>query len=172
VIIERAYQALLRLYPADYKVLFADDMLDTFGKAAEECRARGRLRFVRFAFAELASLVIGAVNEWIAKLTTDRSVRGRRLPDLRMMRPPGVPGRLWFAGARTGLSKGCMQDEVVEAEKRIDIIIDHMVHAIANHDFPKARFYWGQEHAAREHLRRLREMHNIHRCPATMPPLG
>jgi hypothetical protein len=49
VIIERAYQALLRLYPTDYKVLFTDDMLDTFGKAAGECRARGRLRFVRFA---------------------------------------------------------------------------------------------------------------------------
>jgi uncharacterized membrane protein YbaN (DUF454 family) len=37
--------------------------------------------------AELAGLLTGATAEWIAKLTSDSSVRGRSLPDLRMMRP-------------------------------------------------------------------------------------
>jgi len=48
---------------------------------------------------ELAGLLAGAAAEWIAKLTTDKSVRGRSLPDLRMMRPAGMPPKLWFARA-------------------------------------------------------------------------
>jgi hypothetical protein len=40
--------------------------------------------------------MLGAGREWLAKLTTDRSVRGRYLPDLRMMRPVGVSRELWF----------------------------------------------------------------------------
>ncbi len=109
--IERAYQTLLRLYPTDYAVFFADEMLDTFRKAAQERRARGRLGFLRLVFAELVGLTVGAATEWISKWTTDPSVRGRCLPDLRMMRPPGVPQRIWFAGRCTHASGGCMQDE-------------------------------------------------------------
>jgi len=46
--------------------------------------------------AELAGLLTGAAAEWIAKLTSDSSVRGRVLPDVRMMRPAGMPRELWF----------------------------------------------------------------------------
>jgi hypothetical protein len=46
--------------------------------------------------AELAGLLAGAAAEWIAKLTSDRWVRARSLPDLRMMRPAGMPRELWF----------------------------------------------------------------------------
>ena len=45
----------------------------------------------------------GAVLEWIAKLTTDKSVRGRVLPDLVMMRPPGVTQRGTFRGPIVGM---------------------------------------------------------------------
>jgi len=34
----------------------------------------------------------------VAKLTSDRTIRGRRLPDCRMMRPPGVTRQQWAAG--------------------------------------------------------------------------
>jgi hypothetical protein len=83
---KRAYETLLGLYPADYRARFAAEMLSTFEKVAE-----GR------AFAELTGLLTGTAAEWFAKLTTDSSIRGRCLPDLRMMRPPGVPQSVWFA---------------------------------------------------------------------------
>ena len=66
---ERAYRALLKLYPYDFRAAFG---------------------------AELASLVTGAAAEWIAKLTSDSFVRARSLPDRRMMRPAGMPRELWF----------------------------------------------------------------------------
>jgi hypothetical protein len=83
---KRAYETLLQLYPADYKARFSGEMLHTLETAPK-----------KRAPAELTGLLIGALKEWIAKLTTDRSVRGRYLPDVRMMRPPGVPQSVWFA---------------------------------------------------------------------------
>ena len=96
---KRAYWTLLGLFPADYRALFAVEMLTAFEKAAEDGRAQGLAAVIRFLVVEFLSLMTGAGMEWIAKWTTDSSVRGRSLPDLRMMRPPGVPGELWFAGA-------------------------------------------------------------------------
>ncbi len=85
---KRAYRALLRLYPADYRAMFAADMARAFDKILQERRGH--------VLAELISVIVGAAAEWVAKWTTDASVRGRSLPDLRMMRPPGVPKQLWF----------------------------------------------------------------------------
>jgi hypothetical protein len=47
-------------------------------------------------FRELRGLAWGCIAEWIAKWTTDAAVRGRALPDLRMMRPVGVSQCDWF----------------------------------------------------------------------------
>ena len=91
------YQALLSLYPWDYATAFSDDMRIAFDEACEEQGPLGRWNFVRFATSELASLVWGAGKEWFAKLTTEESVRGRSLPDLRMMRPVGITQEVWFA---------------------------------------------------------------------------
>lgn len=102
--ITRVYRMLLLLYPGDYRALFAAGMWNTFAKVAAERRGKGRAVFLRFALAEFIGLMIGAGAEWIAKLTTDPSARGRLLPDLRMMRPAGVSRELWFAGA--GMSFG------------------------------------------------------------------
>lgn len=95
----RAYQTLLKLYPVDYRASFSAAMLDAFGNAAEDGRHQGRAACVRLALAELTGLLKGAAAEWIAKFTTDRSVRGRCLPDLRMMRPAGVSRESWFRRA-------------------------------------------------------------------------
>jgi hypothetical protein len=97
--VRRVFGTVLRLYPTDHRTLFAGEMLNAIEKTAEERRGQGRLVFLRFFLSESIGLMIGSGGEWIAKLTTDRSVRGRCLPDLRMMRPPGVPKELWFAGA-------------------------------------------------------------------------
>ena len=96
---QRAYQILLKLYPADYTAFFAAAMLGAFEKAAEDGRHHGRAALVRLALVELTGLLKGAAAEWIAKLMTDRCVRGRCLPDLRMMRPVGVSRESWFRGA-------------------------------------------------------------------------
>jgi hypothetical protein len=94
-----AYQTLLKLYPADYRASFTAGMLAAFENAAEDGRRRGSAAAVRLALVELTGLLTGAAAEWIAKLTTDRCVRGRCLPDLRMMRPVGVSRESWFRGA-------------------------------------------------------------------------
>jgi hypothetical protein len=159
--LERAYRTLLRLYPNDYRALFADEMLNTFNQAAAERRQQPRLAFIRFLVGEFIDLASGAGAEWIAKLTTDSSIRGRCLPDLRMMRPPGVPQELWFAGTCLNVSEAALPQEVIETQDRIAMLINRMVHAIANHDFPGARRYSYEERQARVELRRLREKHNI-----------
>ena len=78
--------------------MFAREMRNAFDITAEEFRASGRAVLLRFGAAELLGLIRGAVSEWIAKLTTDRCVRGRALPDLVIMRPPGVTREVHFAG--------------------------------------------------------------------------
>lgn len=84
---ERAYRILLELYPHDFRAAFAAEMLAAFRRLDDARRG-----------AELAGVLIGAAGEWIAKLTSDPAVRGRTLPDLRMMRPAGMPRGLWFGG--------------------------------------------------------------------------
>ena len=152
----KAYRTLLRLYPADYRALFARQMLDSFEREAKERRC-GRVAFIRFLLAELAGLISSAGAEWVAKWTTDSVVRGRALPDLRMMRPPGVSRERWFAGAYQIHREGSLADEVLETQARISLLIERMVRAIANHDFPGARRYSYEESQAREELRRLQD---------------
>jgi hypothetical protein len=75
------------LYPYDFRAAFAAEMLAAFASVSAERRG-----------AELAGLLVGAAAEWIAKLASDRAVRARTLPDLRMMRPAGIARELWFRG--------------------------------------------------------------------------
>jgi hypothetical protein len=159
--LRRAYLTVLRLYPNDYRAGFALEMQNAFEQAVEERRVRGWPVFVRFLLAELIDLLIGACEEWIAKLTTDKSVRGRCLPDLRMMRPPGVPRELWFAGTCLNAGQASLPDEVMKAQDRISMLVQRMVCAIANHDFPGARCYSYEERQMRDELRRLREKYNL-----------
>ncbi|MBV8807056.1 MAG: hypothetical protein JO033_00150 [Acidobacteriaceae bacterium] len=93
---KKIYQRFLRLYPTDYATFFATEMLSAFEQLAEKRRARGKAALLRFALREFASVAVGAGTEWISKLTTDRAIRGRCLPDIRMMRPVGVPREVWF----------------------------------------------------------------------------
>ena len=90
------YELVLRLYPRDYRVMFSAEMVNAFEAAAQERREHGTAAFVRFALAELFGLAIGSVAEWVAKLTADRSTRGRCLPDWQIMRPLGVTREQWF----------------------------------------------------------------------------
>ena len=139
----RAYKILLRLYPRDYRALFAGEMLAAFRTGSEECRGQGSGAYLRFAVSELAGLLSGAAAEWIAKSTTGSAIRGRCLPDRLKMRPPGVP---W---------------EVHYGEARAEFLVERTIYAIAHHDFPGARRYSDEERQARENLRLLREKYRI-----------
>jgi hypothetical protein len=82
----RVFDALLALYPADYRVRFAAEMRATFA-------ADGRRVWV-----EIAGLLRAIVVEWTAKLTADTTARARHLPDCRKMRPAGVTRAEWARG--------------------------------------------------------------------------
>lgn len=75
----RLCRILLRLYPRDYRTLFAAEM-----QAAFEAAARER------PLVEVLGLLRGAAAEWIAKRTSNPWVRARFLPDPVKMRPPGA----------------------------------------------------------------------------------
>jgi hypothetical protein len=100
------YQAILRLYPAKHRALFAVEMTETFDRAATQCRQGGPLAVLSFAIRELGGLLRGLAGEWFAKWTARGSY----------------------------LSNG----ETLTPEQRC---IRRMEHAIANHDFVRARFY-------------------------------
>jgi hypothetical protein len=143
---KRAYNFLLQLYPRDYRAMFAAEMLSAFEQAAEEQRGRA------FVLWELASLLVGAGSEWIAKLTSDSSIRGRLLPDRVRMRPPGVPWEVHYAGAFA---------EVEDAERNVKLLVDRMLHAIAHHDFEGARNLSREERNERDQLQLLRRKYQI-----------
>jgi hypothetical protein len=91
----RPYSTLLRLYPRDYRALFAAEMLTAFEEADRERRPSGAAVKIRFAVAELLGLVLGAWAEWTAKIAysvyhTNSYVGCRGARDLRLMRPAGV----------------------------------------------------------------------------------
>jgi len=49
----------------------------------------------------------------------------------------------------------------MEAQQRIELDISRTLHAIAHHDFPKARFYSDEERKERANLQSLREKYGI-----------
>jgi hypothetical protein len=157
----RAYRTVLGLYPYDYRALFAREMLHAFEEAVEEHRRQHERAFIGFLLREFSGLLVGAGAEWIAKFTTNSSIRGYRLPDLRMIRPLGVPREVWFAETCLKVGQPSLPHEVTEVQERIAMLINRMVHAIAHHDFAGARRYSYEERQARDELRRLREKYHI-----------
>jgi hypothetical protein len=101
-----AYDLLLRLYPWDYRAAFGREMLATFNEAVADMRGRTW----QLAFVEFSGLLMGVGREWFAKLTTNPIVRGRALPDVRLMRPVGIPREVWFRATESGAAKQCSSD--------------------------------------------------------------
>jgi hypothetical protein len=108
--IRQTYSSLLRLYPRDYRVVFAEEMLAVFNEAAQERMRQGWAVCARFILRELAGLVTGATREWFAKWAysvrhSNSYISGRCLPDRLFMRPAGV-GWEAFYGSRIWQGKG------------------------------------------------------------------
>lgn len=127
---KRTYKFLLLLYPRGHRDQFADEMTGVFEEAAAERRAEGWTWYVRFTCAEMSGLIAGAANAWMAP------------------KPAAPP---------VAASSSYLPRELMEAQQRVDANIAAMVHAIANHQFERARALSNQEREARERLRVLRE---------------
>jgi hypothetical protein len=127
-----AYKFILLLYPRGYRDQFAEEMTGVFEEASAKSRAQGWAWHVRFSCAEFAGLIGGAAGAWTASPSTAPI-------------PAQSPARRW------------MPEELAEAQQRVDANVAAMVHAIANHQFEKARALANQEREAREKLRLLRE---------------
>jgi len=62
-------------------------------------------------------------------------------------------------------------EKLAHIQRRIDFIVGRMEHAIANHEFEKARFYSDEERKERENLRALCEQFNLEAPPPRVPLL-
>lgn len=129
---KRAYRFCLILYPRAHRDQFAEEMLSVFEQLSDDRRSRGQSWYVRFAFAEIAGLIGGATRAWMEQRPAASS-----------------PGR--------ETARGWLPRDLADAQQRVDANVAAMVHAIANHQFERARILSNQEREAREHLRVLRE---------------
>jgi hypothetical protein len=69
-----AYEALLRLYPDSWRVVFGPEMASVFEQASGEYQPRGSLAYAAFLRTEFSGLIAGAFSAW----TNEYMVRSRR----------------------------------------------------------------------------------------------
>lgn len=136
------FHFLLRLYPPEHQAVFAPEMLALLKETACEQSRHGGSAHMRFVLKESFGLLTGAAAEWITKFT-----HGEYLPD---QQSPGQTGQ-----------ETALPAEVIKAQQVVQSTLRLMEHAIANHQFEKARFYSQAEHRARERLRLLQQKYNI-----------
>jgi hypothetical protein len=123
---------LLNLYPKDHQDLFGAEMATVLRQAAEERRAMGPLPYICFTIWEMVGLLAGAAAVWAGKLAGQAH---------------SEPVQQVSVSAA---------DQIQETERFIQLQIDRMVYAIANHQFAQARFYSDEERKARARLEQLR----------------
>jgi hypothetical protein len=94
------------------------------------------------------------------------------------VRPKGIANRITHVAIYAGdppkeneTGQEIPAQKLAETHKRIDLIVERMEHAIANHEFGKARFYSEEERKERENLRVLREQFNLEEPPPRVPLL-
>ena len=141
------YRAILRLYPAEYRAVFASEMVATFDQAAADSGKRGILHFVLFATCEFAGLLKGLFTE-------------------RMARRAAQDGYITTGCLSTEDTQ--LPAEIVEVQNRLARLLRGMEFAIAHHDFPKARFYSNEERVTRAMLERLMDEYKQDK-PFTVP---
>jgi hypothetical protein len=129
----RTYKFLLLLYPRGHRDRFAEEMTEVFEEASAESRAEGWAWYVRFSCSEMAGLVAGATEAWLTPKSAPQA-------------PP--------------VGSSYLPQELLQAQQRVDANVAAMVHAIANHQFERARALSNQEREARENLRILRDKYS------------
>lgn len=94
----RAYKALLRLYPVDIRVSYADEMVRDYDIGMAEARGRGGVPLVRFVASQLIWLLCDVAAERVSNLYSHRSFHGRCRPNPGVVRPPNMGKQEWFYG--------------------------------------------------------------------------
>jgi fructose-specific phosphotransferase system IIC component len=69
-----AYEALLRLYPSEYRLIFGQEMSSVFEQATEDYQPRRFTAYVAFLGCEFFGLIAGAFFAW----TDEYMLRSRR----------------------------------------------------------------------------------------------
>lgn len=151
------------------KDCFAAQLLHEKGLAVESARAEVRHRGTPRQQGGSASFV--RVGEWLA----EREARG----GIWSVKQERVAKRTTHFAIYAGdqRKENEMGHDIgpaktaAQLQKRIDFIVETMEHAIANHEFDKARFYSDEERKDRENLRSLREQFNLGEPPPQVPVL-
>jgi hypothetical protein len=124
----KAFSLILRLYPAEYRAAFGPEMVLTFQRAG----MNGNSGKPSFLVRELTGALTGVATEWIAK---------------------------WKLGSDYLIPVANLDAELpvdaVELRTRLSKLIRAMEHAIAHHDFPRARLYSDAERVTRMRLENL-----------------
>ena len=121
----RLWSLLLRLYPAEYRAVFSQEIEAVLGRRAEDARQRRGAVRLAFGVRETLGLLRGLGAEWMLKFTTAET---------------------YMSGA---------QRATLEPEARLQILCRRIEHAIAHHDFAAARLYAAEEKKEREKPGRL-----------------
>ncbi|MFL6463922.1 MAG: hypothetical protein ACJ73N_05885 [Bryobacteraceae bacterium] len=138
----KIFTALLRLYPPEYRSAFASEMLIVLEEASRRVCRRKWAPYAHFVLIESFGLIRGAIAEWAVSLTTNSYISDQCLPG-------------------HADNKENLPAEVTEARRQVKLVLSQMEHAIANHQFEKARFYSEEERKARENLRLLQQKYQI-----------
>jgi len=111
-----AYKTLLRVYPPEYREMFAHEMLDAFEGAFQERWRGGKSSLLLFLFLELVSILKGALTEWIARFTysiyhSSSYLSRSCLPNRLLMRPAGVAREAYFFESAMGSKQPAPADD-------------------------------------------------------------
>ena len=90
------FKRLMRLYPADVRFAYGDEMLAAFEQGLRTSRPRGRAALATFACRQLVALVCDAAAERVNSLYSHRTFHGRCRPNRAAVRPPNMSVREWF----------------------------------------------------------------------------
>lgn len=125
--LREAYSILLRLYPADFRDEFGVEMVAVFEQAAADRREHSAAGIFLFVAREMLGLMAGAVRERVFHRGASRTCEPLQFPS-----------------------------DIAGAEKYVEVVSRRLINAIANHDFPGARYYDEQDRKARALLAELR----------------
>jgi len=148
---------------------FAARLLDEQGLALNSVRVHVRQSATPLAQGGYASFA--RLDQWLA----EREARG----GIRSARQERVANRtthfaIYAVDQPEENEKGqdkAPVEKLAQIQKRIYFIVERMEHAIANHEFEKARFYSDEERKERENMRWLREQFNLEEPPPRVPLL-
>jgi DNA-binding HxlR family transcriptional regulator len=127
MLLRQAYSMGLVLYPADFRAQFGAEMVKVFEQAAAQRRDRGATSVLLFFVKEMLGLLAGAARE---RVFHDDAI--------------GAHDDLLFPS------------DVAGTERYLEIVSRRLKHAIAKHEFSKARHYDQQDRKARALLAELR----------------